>query len=98
VSEPRQIDRYVIERELGKGAFGTVFRARHTITGRSVALKLLHQHLARDAEVVERFFREARAASSTQSPHIVDVLDAGVDTASRAPFLALELLDGVDLE
>lgn len=96
--EPRQIDRYVLERELGKGAFGTVFRARHTITGRSVALKLLHPHLARDAEVVERFFREARAAASTQSPHIVDVLDAGMDPLSRSPFLALELLDGVDLE
>ena len=96
--EPRQIDRYVIERELGKGAFGTVFRARHTITGRSVALKLLHPHLAKDAEVVERFFREARAAASTQSPHIVDVLDAGFDSPTRSPFLALELLDGVDLE
>lgn len=96
--EPRQIDRYVLERELGKGAFGTVFRARHSVTGRSVALKLLHPHLARDAEVVERFFREARAAASTQSPHIVDVLDAGMDPASRSPFLALELLDGVDLE
>ena len=96
--EPRQIDRYLIERELGKGAFGTVFRARHTITGRSVALKLLHPHLAKDPEVVERFFREARAAASTQSPHIVDVLDAGVDAVTKAPFLALELLDGVDLE
>jgi serine/threonine-protein kinase len=98
VPEPRQIDRYLIERELGKGAFGTVFRARHTITGRSVALKLLHPHLAKDPEVVERFFREARAAASTQSPHIVDVLDAGVDALTKAPFLALELLDGVDLE
>ena len=98
MSEPRQIDRYLIERELGKGAFGTVYRARHTITGRAVALKLLHAHLASDAEVVERFFREARAAASTRSPHIVDVLDAGVDAATKAPFLALELLDGVDLE
>lgn len=98
MSELRQIDRYLIERELGKGAFGTVFRARHTITGRSVALKLLHPHLAKDGEVVERFFREARAAASTQSPHIVDVLDAGMDAVTKAPFLALELLDGVDLE
>lgn len=97
VSALRQVDRYVIERELGRGAFGTVFLARHAVTGRAVALKVLHARHAGDVEMVERFFREARAAASTMSPHIVDVLDAGI-AADGAPFLALELLDGEDLD
>ncbi len=94
---PSQIDRYVIERELGKGAFGTVYRARHAVTGRPVALKVLHARHASDVEMVERFFREARAAASTMSPNIVDVLDASM-AADGSPFLALELLEGEDLE
>jgi hypothetical protein len=97
LSAPQQIDRYLVERELGRGAFGVVFRARHAITGRAVALKVLHSRHVGDTELVERFFREARAAASTMSPHIVDVLDASV-AADGAPFLALELLDGGDLE
>jgi serine/threonine-protein kinase len=95
LSVPQQIDRYLVERELGRGAFGVVFRARHAVTGRAVALKVLHTRHVGDAELVERFFREARA--STRSPHIVDVLDASLD-ADGAPFLALELLEGSDLE
>jgi hypothetical protein len=94
---PSQIDRYVVERELGHGAFGTVYRARHAVTGRPIALKVLHARHATDAEMVERFFREARAAASTMSPYIVDVLDASI-AEGGAPFLALELLDGEDLE
>ena len=94
---PSQIDRYVVERELGKGAFGTVYRARHAVTGRPVALKVLHARHASDVEMVERFFREARAAASTMSPNIVDVLDASI-AADGSPFLALELLEGEDLE
>jgi serine/threonine-protein kinase len=54
---PAQIDRYLIDRELGQGAFGTVYRAKHAVTGRAVALKVLHPRHARDQEMVERFFR-----------------------------------------
>ncbi|MBX7192147.1 MAG: serine/threonine protein kinase [Sandaracinaceae bacterium] len=97
VPMPAQIDRYLIERELGQGAFGTVYRAKHAVTGRAVALKVLHPRHARDQEMVERFFREARAAASAMSANIVDVLDAGI-ASDGAPFLALELLDGEDLE
>lgn len=97
MSLPQQIDRYLVERELGRGAFGTVYGARHAITGRAVALKVLHARHVGDGELVERFFREARAAASTKSPHIVDVLDASV-APDGSPFLALELLEGSDLE
>jgi len=91
-----EIDRYALEHELGRGAFGAVYVARHTILGTRVALKLLHSTQAQDPDSVERFLREARAAASIGSPHIVRVSDAGI-TSTRQAFLAMELLDGEDL-
>jgi serine/threonine-protein kinase len=91
-----QVDRYVLERELGRGAFGAVYVARHTVLGSRVALKLLHPSLGQDPGAVDRFLREARAAASVGSPHIVRVTDAGV-TADQQAFLAMELLEGEDL-
>ncbi len=91
-----EIDRYVVERELGRGAFGAVYVARHKVIGARVALKVLHSVHAQDPVVVDRFLREARAAASIGSPHIVRVTDAGVTPDQRA-FLAMELLEGEDL-
>jgi eukaryotic-like serine/threonine-protein kinase len=65
------IDRYRILEVLGTGGMGADYRAQHTMIGRAVALKLLHPDLARDPSVVDRFFREARAANEIQNDHIV---------------------------
>ena len=91
-----RVDRYVIERELGSGGFGTVYRARHTFTDRAVALKLLRQDRKSTPQTLDRFLQEARASAAIGSPHIVQVLDAGVADGGHA-FLAMELLEGEDL-
>ena len=92
----QQVDRYRIERLLGQGGFGTVYRARHVHTDATVALKLLKKELGADQSMLDRFMREAKAAGAVGSEHIVGVLDAGV-TDGQA-FLALEFLDGWDLK
>jgi serine/threonine protein kinase len=92
----RHVDRYVLELELDSGGFGVVWRARHTVTGRAVALKLLHPSRETSIDLVERFLREARILASIRSPHVVQVLDAGM-TEDRQIFLAMELLEGENL-
>ena len=90
------IDRYTVEAELGSGGFGAVYRARHVVLGRAVALKVLHPQRATDTDVLQRFLREARAVAQLGSPHIVQVLDADMSADGRA-FIAMELLEGEDL-
>lgn len=92
-----RLDRYQVESLLGTGGFGSVYKARHVHTDALVALKVLKKHLGADPGMVERFLREARAAAAVGSDHIVRVLDAGQSTEGT-PFLALELLEGVDLK
>jgi serine/threonine-protein kinase len=92
-----RLDRYHVEALLGAGGFGAVYRARHVHTDAAVALKVLKPALGADAQMVERFLREAKAAAAVGNEHIVRVLDAGHD-AKGTPFLALELLEGMDLQ
>lgn len=92
-----KVDRYQIEKLLGAGGFGSVYRARHVHTDATVALKLLKKSLGADQGMLERFLREARAAASVGSEHIVRVMDAGLAADGQA-FLALEYLDGQDLK
>jgi len=89
-------EKYRLGRVLGEGGMARVYEAVHTGLGTPVALKLLHGSFAKDAEIVDRFAREARAAARLDSPHIARVLD--VDTTSDGrPFLTMELLVGADL-
>lgn len=82
------IDRYELLEELGAGAFGRVYRARHQVLGREVALKVLLDRSER-----ERFLREAAILAQLDHPHIVKVYDSGTTPDGHA-FLALELLEG----
>ncbi|MBS1152859.1 MAG: serine/threonine protein kinase, partial [Myxococcaceae bacterium] len=66
---------YQLVSRLGEGGMGDVYLARHTKLGREVALKLLKAELASDADVVRRFFQEARVVNEINHPHIVEVID-----------------------
>ena len=69
--------RYRVIRRLGGGGMASVYLAEHAQLERPVVLKVLHGHLAKDAEMLERFRREARAASQLVHPNIVQIFDAG---------------------
>src|SRR4051812_6474292 len=88
-------DRYEIVSLLGMGGMGCVCAARHRVLDEPVAIKFLHLE-ARNAESAARFFREAKAAASLRSEHVVRVLDFGSDP-DAGPYLVMERLDGEDL-
>lgn len=91
--------KYRLVGQLGKGAMGEVWRAEHTTLGASVAVKLIDVDLlgpGNNSEVVQRFFREAKAAAALRSPHVVQILDHGYD--GRIPYIAMEMLEGETLE
>ena len=81
------LDRYVVEAELGAGAMGSVYRARHVRVGRTVAIKVLHPQLLREAGMVERFEREARLAARLHHVNVAAVIDLedGMMVMEQAP-------------
>ena len=85
--------KYRIKRLLGHGGMGSVYKAENTTIGRTVAVKVLHPHLADDGVTLARFQREARAAAGIDHPHVVEVLDMGLDKGG-APFIVMEYLRG----
>jgi eukaryotic-like serine/threonine-protein kinase len=91
--------KYRIKKLLGQGGMGSVYEAEHTTTGRRCAVKLINAaELVRDAQVLSRFEREARAAGAIDTQYITQVLDAGIDRQSGLPFLAMEYMLGEDLQ
>ncbi|MBL0198146.1 MAG: serine/threonine protein kinase [Myxococcales bacterium] len=90
------LGKYRVIREVGRGGMAAVYEAEQLSLGKKVALKVLAAELAASNVVIERFFREARAAASVRSPHIVDVYDSGRLEDGR-PFIAMEMLDGESL-
>ena len=88
-------NRYEILEELGEGAFGAVYKARHRVMKRLVALKVLPPALRKDAETRERFEREAEALARLDHPHVVKIHDAEIEESF--PYLAMEFVEGGDL-
>ncbi|WP_146651094.1 serine/threonine protein kinase [Labilithrix luteola] len=90
------VGKYRVVREIGRGGMAAVYEAEQLSLGKKVAVKILASELAASTIVIERFFREARAAASVKSPYIVDVYDSGRLDDGR-PFIAMELLEGESL-
>jgi serine/threonine protein kinase len=85
--------RYKLQRIIGEGGMGTVFLAEHVLIKRRVAIKVLRPDLARDADVVERFMNEARAAGTLGHPNIVESTDMGF-ARNDVPYIVFEYLEG----
>ncbi len=91
------IGSYKIIRKLGEGGMGTVYLAQHTLLGRKAAIKVLLPSLSSRADIVTRFFNEARAATSIQDPGIVQIFDFGFHTDQSA-YIVMEFLEGEPLD
>ncbi len=87
---------YVIERELGRGGMGAVYVGVHKVIGKRAAIKVLLPEISQRAEAVQRFVREARAATAVRHPGIVEVFEYGVGDEGHA-FIVMEFLDGESL-
>ena len=87
---------YIVLSRLGEGGMGRVFKARHRRLGHSVALKLIRKDRLSNPAAVQRFEREIAAACHVSHPNVVRAFDA--DVADGKMFLAMELVDGIDLD
>ncbi len=87
----------LVEERIGAGALGVVYRAKHLHLLQPVAVKVLHEHFQKDAEFRIRFHAEARSAHLLDHPNVVRVVDFGEESEGLL-WLAMELLDGVELE
>src|SRR6188768_3850787 len=87
--------RYRVLEVIGRGGMGVVYRVEHLRMGKMAAMKVLHRDLVADADIVQRFEREAHAVSKLNHPHTVQVFDFG--QFQNNLYLIMELVRGMDL-
>jgi serine/threonine-protein kinase len=90
-------NRYQVIELLGQGGMGSVYRGRHSVIGRKLAVKFLHSEFATSEEVLKRFYREAQAAAAIGHKNIIEVIDVGASPEGD-PYLVMEYLEGEDIE
>jgi len=88
--------RYQVEAVLGEGGMGIVYRARHTVLNKPLAVKVLRAEVSRNQEIMARFRQEAQSATSIGNEHIIDISDFG-QLADGSTYFVMELLDGLPL-
>ena len=88
--------KYEIIEKVGHGGMGAVYRAKHTLMDREVAVKVLHSHLVENAEFLRRFQHEAQIASKLHHPNAVMIYDFGI--AGKLPYLVMEFAQGETLK
>src|SRR5687768_1193421 len=87
--------KYRLIRQLDRGGMGAVWEAQHLTLGAAVAVKLMDMQIGASEDSMKRFLREAQAAAALRSPHVVQILDYGID--SGVPYIVMELLEGESL-
>ena len=89
--------RFLLEAKVGDGGMAVVYRARNALVDRPVAVKVMSMSMARDANLKERFRREAKNTAALSHPNIVEILDYG-EAEDGSPFLVMEILEGQSLD
>src|SRR5579872_6523406 len=92
----RRFDDFQLEKKIGQGGMGEVYRARQISLDRPVAVKVLTRGLASQPGFVERFRREAKAAANIVHPHVIQIYAYGI--ANEMPYFAMEYVEGEDLQ
>lgn len=88
---------YRLDELIGEGGMGAVFRGRHVLLRRDVAIKVLHPDFSRDPELVKRFDREAQSAARLNHPNCIQVTEFG-STEEGMKYLVMQLLEGTELQ
>jgi serine/threonine protein kinase len=88
--------KYHVERLIGEGGMASVYAATSLVTGRRVALKLVHPRRATSEKMIRRFQREARIVAALKNPHITEIVDTGT-TVTGLPYIVMEYLEGRSL-